>query len=213
MKKNIPPLQPGAYYHIYNRGVNRENLFKEERNYPYFLRKYEQYVSPVAETYAYCLLKNHFHILIRTKPESDLRVLRKASLEATPSLTAVEEVDCSKILSNAFASLFKSYAQSINKAHGRTGALFEEPFRRIEVKSNAYFSKLVHYIHMNPQTHGFVDDFKVYPHSSFAALLSEKDTRLFRNEVLEWFGGRLNFKAFHENLPSEKLSPELGLDE
>jgi len=53
--KNIP-LEPGLYYHIYNRGNNRENLFIKERIYHYFLQLYANYIEPVAETYAYCLL-------------------------------------------------------------------------------------------------------------------------------------------------------------
>ncbi len=60
-------LKPGAYYHIYNRGINGENIFKEERNYAYFLSKYTIYLNPILETYAYCLLKNHFHLLVKVK--------------------------------------------------------------------------------------------------------------------------------------------------
>ncbi len=67
--KTLSPLQPGVYYHIYNRGNNGENLFKEERNYTYFLTLYEKYITPIAFTYAYCLLINHFHILVRIKDE------------------------------------------------------------------------------------------------------------------------------------------------
>lgn len=49
------------FYHIYNRGNNRENIFFEERNYRYFMELYAHHVAPVVETYAYCLLHNHFH--------------------------------------------------------------------------------------------------------------------------------------------------------
>lgn len=55
-----PPLFPGHYYHIYNRGNNGEDIFLEARNYDYFLNLYQKYISPIAETFAYCLLKNHF---------------------------------------------------------------------------------------------------------------------------------------------------------
>lgn len=65
-------LQPGRFYHVLNRGNNRENLFVEKRNYRYFLQLYAQFLSPIADTYAYCLMPNHFHLLIRVKPqESD----------------------------------------------------------------------------------------------------------------------------------------------
>lgn len=60
-------LQYGQYYHIYNRGNNQENLFREERNYRYFLKLYASYIEPIADTYAYCLLRNHFHLLVRIK--------------------------------------------------------------------------------------------------------------------------------------------------
>ncbi len=65
------PLEFGQYYHIYNRGNNRENLFVEEREYPYCLRLYGKYILPVAQTFAYCLLPNQFHFLIRTYTEEE----------------------------------------------------------------------------------------------------------------------------------------------
>ena len=64
---NLPPLEAEQYYHIYNRGNNGETLFREERNYRYFLNLYAKYIEPVAETFAYCLLKNHFHFLVHVK--------------------------------------------------------------------------------------------------------------------------------------------------
>lgn len=54
--ESTTPLLPGRYYHIYNRGNNRENLFREERNYPYFLGLYARHVGPIAQTFAYCLI-------------------------------------------------------------------------------------------------------------------------------------------------------------
>jgi len=59
------PLLHDTYYHIHNRGVNGEYLFVQERNYDLFLRLYERHLSPVTDLFAYCLLKNHFHLLLR----------------------------------------------------------------------------------------------------------------------------------------------------
>ena len=67
------PLLFDTYYHIYNRGTNRENIFIEERNYQHFLKLYGHYITPVAETFAYCLLRNHFHVLVKIKPEEEIR--------------------------------------------------------------------------------------------------------------------------------------------
>ena len=76
------PLQYSTYYHIYNRGNNRQNVFFEERNYRYFLQLYAKYIEPVADTYAYCLLPNHFHLLVRTKSVDE----QEAAWEKTLSL-------------------------------------------------------------------------------------------------------------------------------
>ncbi len=190
MKTNIEPLQANSYYHIYNRGINGENIFKEERNYTYFLQKYSQFVSPVAETYAYCLMKNHFHLLVRTRSEEEVKFLEN-------NLVKNAEKPFHWLLSNAFASFFKSYAQSINKSHKRTGRLFEEPFRRIWVDKDEYLTELIYYIHHNPEKHGFVNDFRKYPHSSFQSHLLTAPTKLQRDDVLKWFGGRDEFEKFH----------------
>ena len=56
------PLERGKYYHIYNRGNNRENIFLQERNYAYFLKLYARHIEPVADTFAYCLMRNHFGV-------------------------------------------------------------------------------------------------------------------------------------------------------
>ena len=63
------PLEFGQYYHIYNRGINGCDLFTSEENYQYFLNLYEKHIDPIAETFAWVLMPNHFHILIRLKDE------------------------------------------------------------------------------------------------------------------------------------------------
>ena len=65
-------LEPDHFYHIYNHANGIENLFRTEDNYHYFLKKYHQHISPIAETWAYCLMPNHFHFLVRIKEEKDL---------------------------------------------------------------------------------------------------------------------------------------------
>jgi REP element-mobilizing transposase RayT len=78
MKKHTHPLEPDRIYHIYNRGINGENIFKEERNYRYFLEKYAKCISPIADTYAYCLLKNHFHLAVKIKTEQEILAFYRA---------------------------------------------------------------------------------------------------------------------------------------
>ncbi|MFY7909272.1 MAG: transposase, partial [Emticicia sp.] len=87
----------------------------------------------------------------------------------------------------------------INKSYNRTGGLFEEPFRRILINNQSYLAELIFYIHNNPEKHGFVKDFRDYPHSSYHSLLHTAQTKLKREEVLSLFGGREKFEEFHAN--------------
>ena len=132
--QKLEDLQENRYYHIYNRGNNRKNLFLEERNYDFFLARYQKYICPVADTFAYCLLGNHFHLLIRVKPQE--RPHRSPLASGSPS--------------RAFSNFFSSYTQSMNSLYGRTGSLFQERFRRKEVTGNDSLRAVMQYIHLNP---------------------------------------------------------------
>jgi len=186
MSHKPPPLQSGLYYHIFSRGINRENVFFEERNYTYFLALYTKHFALVADTYAYCLMRNHFHFLVRIK-----------LLEHTADTPGVSETPGVSDASQHFSNCLNSYAKAINKTYNRTGSLSQNRFGRRVVDSDAYFLTLIAYIHRNPEHHHFVDDFRTWPYSSYNALVSQKESRLSRDEVLGWFGCREALVAFH----------------
>ncbi|NIV35772.1 MAG: hypothetical protein GWN58_41875, partial [Anaerolineae bacterium] len=130
---------------------NGEPLFREERNYRYFLRLWAKYIEPVAETYAYCLLTNRFHFLVHIR-----------ETETGP----ISEIGSVLVASRQFSNLFIAYAKAFHEAYDRTGSLFESRFRRKLVGSDRYSAAPVAYTHRNPQKHGFVDDFCNWPYSS-----------------------------------------------
>ncbi|MFZ1081030.1 MAG: hypothetical protein WAO19_03805 [Candidatus Kryptoniota bacterium] len=194
MKHTTTPLLSGLYYHIYNRGNNRENLFLENRNYHYFLSLYAKHIGGIADTYAYCLLRNHFHLLVRIKTEEEFKLTSQVFETCEVSNgTKKNKFDPSQNFSN----LFNAYAKAINKGYGRTGSLFEERFGRIPVTSDSYFTTLIFYIHYNPQKHGFVGDFRDWQWSSYHALVGNSQTKLKRDEVLDLFSGIKAFEEFH----------------
>ncbi len=214
-------LDFGKVYHIYNRGNNRENIFIERRNYRLFLALYAKHVLPVADTYVYVMLKNHFHFLVKTRTVEEQAAWWRASRgrdlsgeksahltgrsatiggrrEEPPSLSAGTNADFKPLdPSKQFSNLFNAYARTFNYTYGRTGALFQRPFGRIEVTADAYFRHLVLYIHQNPQKHGFVKDFQEWPYSSYHTLLSLKQTLLQRDEVIAWFDSKAGFQFSH----------------
>ena len=180
----IQPIIEGQYFHIYNRGVNSENLFKEQRNYYYFLQQYKLYCGDVLETLAYCLLKNHFHLLVYVK--ENVEVPRRDG-------NGMFKLNASKQLGH----FFNSYAQSINKAHNRTGPLFESPFERKLVDDESYLISLIYYCHQNPVHHGFVKNLKDWEFSSYHSILNNDNNFLTADKVIQWFGNTTHFENAH----------------
>ncbi|MCW3125787.1 MAG: hypothetical protein JWO03_1445 [Bacteroidetes bacterium] len=180
-------LLENQYYHIFNRGNNKENVFIQAKNYSYFLKRYDYYLSEYIDTFAYCLLPNHFHLLIRVKPYSQFPLQTKT----------LKKLENDEKVSEQFRLLFMSYAKSINIQEDRVGSLFQKNFRRKLVDNEKYFSHLVYYIHANPQLHGICEDFRVYEHSSYERILSDRSSKLFKEEVLKWFGSKEAYTAFH----------------
>ena len=180
------PIEAEKFYHIWNRGNNRENLYYTHANYDYFLRMYAEFLDPVAETYAFCLLPNHFHLLIRTR-----------SFPVVSPADETDEKKRSNPVSIAFQRFFTAYSQAINIQQHRTGSLFQKPFKRLEVKSVSQLANLVIYIHTNPQKHGITDDFRQYPWSSYDRMIRNRPSKLKKDEVLQWFRNKENYLDFH----------------
>jgi putative transposase len=153
------------YYHIYNHANGDENLFREQKNYAYFLEKYKQHINPIAETIAWCLMPNHFHLLVKIKTEDEITSTfpKFKTLEKLKTLEAK-----SNFLSKQFANFFSSYTQSFNKIYERRGSLFLKNFKRKEIADENYLRNLILYIHLNPIAHGFTEVISDWKWSSYA---------------------------------------------
>lgn len=217
---NVVKLEYGHYYHIYNRGHNRQNIFFAEADYHLFLERYAQRVMPVAETYAYCLLRNHFHFLVRIKQPEEQTIGTTSKMlksEPPPRKTAYLLGDQGRDLQNQgrsdaqilnptqqFSNFFNSYTKTINNRYERVGTLFQGRFGRIRVDADDYFTHLIRYIHQNPQKHGFVDDFRHYPYSSYQATAYQKVSRVETEAVLARFDGTDPFQQSHQQPVNER---------
>ena len=203
------PLIPDNFYHILNRGNNKTQIFCKKENYDYFLKKYDAYLSDYLTTYAYCLLGNHFHLLV--KLNTTRQILKRAKeLDDIPKRLSkflklgksdLQEV-AGLIISNQFRKFFMSYAKAINKQENRTGSLFQKNFERLIINNLKYLNNVIDYIHKNPVYHKFTDDFTDYPYSSYERIMKPKASKLPKQEILENFNGKENYIKFH----SEKHS-------
>jgi len=193
-------LEYGWYYHIYNRGNNSEILFKEMENYMYFLSLYKKYIDPIADTLAYCLMSNHFHLVIRVKEKQEIQTFQDLHLfdekwkgiknerKPTPSIQ--------------FAHLFNTYAKAINNRYKRTGTLFEHPFERRAIENEYYLKHCIAYAHENPVKARLVKSMSEYTWSSFNALISDKPTHVNRELVMAIFGDKEYFMYYHNEIHS-----------
>ena len=159
------PFVPDCFYHLYSHGVGRDDLFRTPDNYRYFLSRYARYAPPVVDTFAYCLMPNHFHVLIRVHPLAVLEPLFGLTQPTTPSL--------SRAIANQLGRILNAYAKAYNKRFRRRGALFVARMHRKPVTNERYLHAVIRYIHFNPVRHGFVDDPADWPYSSYGVALEE----------------------------------------
>ena len=214
------PLIAGYTYHIFNKGNNGEDIFKEARNYPYFIEKYKKYIAPICRTYAYCLLPNHFHFMVQFKSYKELyKAMPKRfpkppeDLGREPKLFVELGREISKALSEQFRFFFGAYAKAINKAYSREGKLFTLPFRRILVDNESYFFHLLFYVHRNPIHHGFCQQFEEWDHSSFHQYRNGIMTGLVDIEfILQWFESLEEFLAQHKLIREAYLEQKYYLE-
>lgn len=115
--------------------------------------------------------------------------------------------------SKGFSDLLNSYTQSFNKKYNRRGGLFISNIKRKAIESEDYFTRCITYIHQNPLHHGFMKKFQNWKFSSMASILSEKPTKVEREAVLSWFGGKEGFMDDHFIQIPFQSGPIFGIDQ
>ncbi|MDP3468949.1 MAG: transposase [Daejeonella sp.] len=168
----MPNNYDGGYYHLFNRGNNKEKIFLEISDYNYFLKQFYKYLAPHIDVFAYCLMPNHFHFFIRINDSSRFDI--------------------------GIKNFLISYSKTINKKYGRVGSLFQGTYKLSEIKTNTYFTRIITYIHQNPLVAGLSKSMEEYRFSSYKAYLLNEKTSLKKEEVLEWFGGINSFIEAHK---------------
>ncbi|WP_035986407.1 REP-associated tyrosine transposase [Leptolyngbya sp. KIOST-1] len=165
---------PGHYYHLYNRGNNRQNIFFDREHYLFFLRQFRHHVAAeAADVIAYCLMPNHYHFLVYLREDS---------------------------LSEKMGYLSLSYTKAINKRCQRSGGLFQGPFQAIHVDAEAYLLNLSRYIHLNPVKAGLVQRPEDWEFSSYQEYVERRRGTLPHYRGLQQqAGGATAYQAFVES--------------
>ena len=143
---------PGALQHIIIRGIERKKIYRDAKDKNVFLKRFGKVISESSTAcYAWALMDNHAHLLLRTG--------------ATPIATVMRRV-------------LTGYAQYFNRRYKRHGQLFQNRYKSILCEEDTYFLELVRYIHLNPVRAGMVKSLKTlngYRFSGHAVLMGKRD--------------------------------------
>ena len=200
-------LEPELMYHIWTHANGDEYLFRNGENYRYFMEKYLYYILSIGKTYAYCLMPNHLHLMVRFRDEKNLLMfLKKKRKHQDKHLQGLEDLGgvLADLISQHFSNLFNSYTRAYNNKYKRKGSLFMPNFNRKLIDSEEYFARLIAYIHNNPVHHGFVSSPDEWTFSSWHAYVTDKKTHINKMEALAWFGPLKSFMAVHRELQMER---------
>jgi putative transposase len=121
-------FENGHIYHIYNQGNNRQAIFFRRENYLFFLKKIKEHITPHADVLAWCLMPNHFHIMVWVNDNE--ATTRSATLSRAPSTSRTPSIPD---LNKSLGILLASYTRAINKQEDRTGSLFRPKTKAINL--------------------------------------------------------------------------------
>ncbi len=178
----------GNYYHVFNRGVEKRKVFLKDNDYKRFsetmehclknagqitrksLRKNTQLALAPVDVVAYCLMSNHFHLLVKQNSENGI--------------------------STFFSRLSNSYTKYFNTKYDRVGPLFQGPFKTVNIETDSQLLHLSRYIHLNPVVSGITDDPRAFQWSSYKDYISDNETFIKPEIVLGNFISREDYQQF-----------------
>jgi REP element-mobilizing transposase RayT len=176
----------GNYYHIYNRGAHRINIFRNDSDYVFLLKRLKTELQSCSITMiAYCLMENHYHFLLRQDGDTEISELMQA--------------------------VFNVYTKAFNTKYKLSGTLFEGPYKAIHVDSNKYLLQLCRYIHRNPLEAGLVIKPEQWHYSNYADFTGSRKGALVDHEfVTVNFGSPGKYEEFVMSyVPPDKTQKEL----
>jgi REP element-mobilizing transposase RayT len=199
------PFFPDNHYHLVFKSIDGILLFRQSSDYDIFLERFQRFISFAVDTWAYCLLSNHAHFIIKIKSidaivnaitEIDFAkqtVSMKKLLVAPNKEAMVDEMLERQV--NSFMVSFANYTKNKYRHHG---GLFQKPFKRLEIDTGNWLQTAIIYVHLNSLKHKVFSDYAAYLHGSYFYFLQLCNTYCDTEKVLEFFGGLSEFISLHE---------------
>lgn len=174
-KNTVKQFIENGYYHIYNRGVEKRNIFLDKQDYAVFLNYLKKYLDPIlgsdplwrrksltqeTELLVFCLMPNHFHLLVKQKTINGMTKLMRA--------------------------ICTNYVMYFNTKYERVGGLFQGKYKAVLILDDIYLLHLSRYIHLNPYIGS--DPLSNYPYSSYNHYLGKRNSAWIKpGEILAFF--------------------------
>ena len=182
MPRKAREIAESGIYHVMLRGIDRQLIFEDEEDYGRFLSILHECRGICGfKLYAYCLMGNHVHILLKVQDDS---------------------------LETIFKKIGARYVYYFNVKYQRVGHLFQDRFKSEPVEDDAYFLTVLRYIHQNPVKAGICSKVEHYPHSSFCEYLY--DGTWVDTEFALGMVERADFTKFN-NEPNSDACLEIGV--
>lgn len=191
MPYRITPLVNGQLYHIFNRGVEKRNIYTDRKEYSRFLEaiKYYQQIDPQTKfsqadqdqkenlsdkklvgVIAYCLMPNHFHFLLQQYSDNGISIFIRR--------------------------LINSYTRYFNTKNERVGTLLQGPFKAVRIESDEQLIHVTRYIHLNPLVGYLVKNLRSFEWSSYLYYLGLGNSKLCQREKIEELISLKNYERF-----------------
>jgi len=196
-------IENGYLYHIYNQGNNRQKIFFERENYLFFLKKIKTYISPYADILAWCLMPNHFHLMVMVNET-------KLLIENTHPMTSSHRMSVKpRTINNSIAIMLRSYTKAIQKQENITGSVFRQKTKaecincpkgiapsfitengitkiNIQQPEKQYPQVCFDYIHQNPVKAKLVKNVTDWQFSSAKDYAGLRDGKLINKDLHEY---------------------------
>jgi len=192
-------LEKGHIYHIYNQGNNHRKIFFNRENYLFFLEKIKTYITPYADIIAWCLMPNHFHLMVFVQEV-------ECTVSESDTMTWSHRITKKRTFNNSIAIMLRSYTRAINKQQKNSGSLFKAHTKaecinchkgitlsfinknavtkiNFQHPEKQYPQVCFNYIHQNPVKAGFVQKEIDWEFSSAIDYASLRNGKLINKEV------------------------------
>ena len=209
-------LEKGHMYHLYNQGNNLERIFFQKANYYYFLKKIERHICPFADVLAWCLMPNHFHLIIAVRNlETSYREITCRQSIANEAVTVIRNLKSPSQyqLNNSIGTMLRSYTRAINIQQDRTGSLFREDTKAVWLGSiegeklkfqnrskvggvdlnldESYLQTCFQYIHNNPVKARLAEQITDWEFSSALDISGIREESIVNKGLIDELGLRL----------------------